>query len=66
MTGGLNDIEAGKLEKQNEGEDGDGDELEVKKKKRKGPKEPNPLSVKRRKQIMQLLPVLIKSRKETK
>lgn len=49
LTGGLNDIEAGKLEKQNEGEDGDGDELEVKKKKRKGPKEPNPLSVKKKK-----------------
>ena len=33
LTGGLNDIEAGKLEKQNEGEDGDGDELEVKRRK---------------------------------
>ena len=35
LTGGLNDIEAGKLEKQNEGEDGDGDELEVKRRKEK-------------------------------
>lgn len=47
LTGGLNDIEAGKLDKQNEGEDKD--ELEVKRKKRKGPKEPNPLSVKKKK-----------------
>lgn len=62
LSGGLNDVSVG-LKHEDSDEDGNNPEENIPKKKRKGPKGPNPLSIKKKKLETQPIPNQVKDKK---